>query len=957
MDFAPTIDIERAFGVRFGSYDDVNVFCPFHENANTSTTKSCSVNRLGMFKCQGCGTSGTALEFFMQREGIENQEVASRQLEDTAMSRASRESRRSTKTVTTQPLGISLVNEMHADLVKNPKWMGYLQGKRGLTLDTLRAFSIGCDETRLTIPIFDRDRSVRNIRRYYPGKTPKILTHPQGDGTPCLFPLSVLDSLQTEDELILCEGEWDCMLLDQHGFNAITHTGGVHVWEDSWTTLLTPYKIVIMFDVNDSDNIGQEMAQLRANEFRAAGATVTVVELPLTNKGGDVTDWFVSGRTSQELRQVIDRTNETDETGIPNNPPPPTITGIADEPDKTPPKYPIVSLQDSVSARHYFKPVTIKAVVAGKGQSPFVVPYKMVIEVYDVNKGTTTKQLTIDLWNGTILTLLQCTEVQQKAVIKKLIFAPSTASIAITVLETINVDLVYLIPCIDETAGSYVLRQGYYIGHSLETNRTYEFVGYLLPSPKDQSATHILVEAKPSDTSLDGFSLSARMHNRLKQTFTTDNTFDKLGHISAELAEHVTRIYGRNVLHTAVDLVFHSPRSFVFNGVEVRKGWLEALIIGDTRTGKGFVAEGLANHYGVSEVVSGENVTAAGLIGGVQKIGDRWTLVWGKIPLADRRMVIIDECSSLSLTDIGKLSRIRSEGVAEITKIVTERTRARTRLLWLSNPRAYNNQPRSLSDYNHGIESITDLIGQAEDIARFDYALTVAQGEVSSDEINKKHSAKGVPVYTSDLCHQLIMWIWSRRPDQIVFQSKLDQVVFNAAKALGRQFSPSIPLIQREDVRFKLLRIACAVAGRTYSTKDGENLLVTKQHVDFAYNFLTHIYNTPSSGYARYSAADREQSELRNEKLVRTTLQQCGEYTSDIVEGLLETHYISVADISDYGGCDPFQARYLIAALVRAGAIVRHTRGNTYRKRPAFKMFLQRMLSSMTTDAPVTQEE
>jgi hypothetical protein len=260
-----------------------------------------------------------------------------------------------------------------------------------------------------------------------------------------------------------------------------------------------------------------------------------------------------------------------------------------------------------------------------------------------------------------------------------------------------------------------------------------------------------------------------------------------------------------------------------------------------------------------------------------------------------------------------------------------------------------------IADYNYGIEAVPELIGAAEDVARFDFALIVAQNEVSSDEINSARSKKQTCKYTSDLCHKLIMWAWSRKPEDVVFSSDIAETTLKAAKALGRIFSPKICLIQSEDVRFKLLRIACAAAARTFSTKDGKQLLVEKKHIEYAYNFLYHIYSKPSNGYVQLSETEKERSTLRDPLAVKDILSQCGPMLPDLIEGFLEHRMIGARDLADYAGIDIFQARSLVSELVRQRAIIKVYGG--YTKKPAFKTFLYKLRAQLTKDEATTQPD
>jgi len=56
--------------------------------------------------------------------------------------------------------------------------------------------------------------------------------------------------------------------------------------------------------------------------------------------------------------------------------------------------------------------------------------------------------------------------------------------------------------------------------------------------------------------------------------------------IADDLAMHVTRIYERPDLHLGVLMVLCSPLGFDFPGEGQIRGWLTAIIVGDTGTAK-----------------------------------------------------------------------------------------------------------------------------------------------------------------------------------------------------------------------------------------------------------------------------------------------------------------------------------------------------------------------------------
>lgn len=952
------IDTDKAFGVEFGRFKNLNTFCPWCEDVLSSKTESCSVHREGYFQCKSCSRSGSAATFFAKRAGLRVADAIDSLKIDTPRINQ-------TYTSAIPPVDDSLVHRMSMFLLRDKVRLSYLMKRRGLTLPTLRRFEIGADEYRLTIPVRKDDGVLVGIRRYLPNTkdAPKMVAHAGGSGSAFLYPHFAVQRIINSPQpyVILCEGEWDCMLLWQHGFDAITITAGVQTWSEDFTNVIASLKknVVIVYDANDAGSdgvlpdLGWRTANERATYLRIAipEQSVVCVKLPLVERGADITDWFVTHhKSADELKQLISNTVNGTIVHTPINDLPKGQATVEKR----------ITLHAAAGSQYYHKSITLRCLVAGKANAPYIVPSKVKYTSTD-KAGTYSSELEFANGDVRLLEMIGKTHAGLKTYLRTIGGFEAKDDCKITPLEPVNIEPLYVIPAIDYTddQGPYCIREVFYVGHGLETNRVYDFEGVTCTDPRTQQATCLLTSAKPATVDIDSHTQSQTDYVELAEAFQTTNVSAKLEDIANDLAANVTRIFGRPDLHTAIDLVCHSAIAFLFEGTQVRKGWLETLIMGDTRTGKGFVTEGMLRHYGVGEIVSAENMSFAGLIGGIESVADRRMLKWGKIPLNDKRLVVLDECGALSHADISKLSRVRSEGIAEITKIISEKTNARTRLIWLANPRpSETGEMKMLRDYSYGIEAAQELIGAAEDMSRFDYVLTVAQSEVPSKEINVKREPATTPRYGSELCRKLIVWIWSRKPEQITFVDGVSDFILQAAQALGSVFTPKVCLIQSEDVRFKLARIAVAAAGRVFSTTDGVNIEVKYEHAEYAYNFLYHIYSKPSCGYAHMSAVDRDNSTLKDSKgtyaaIARTVIPSA---IVDFCSGMLDHRRIGKQEVMDYGGLDIHQAGTLISDLVRLRALLK-VNGGYYEKRPAFTTFLQSLRMSLVQQPNITTEE
>lgn len=418
---------------------------------------------------------------------------------------------------------------------------------------------------------------------------------------------------------------------------------------------------------------------------------------------------------------------------------------------------------------------------------------------------------------------------------------------------------------------------------------------------------------------------------------------DKLTDIYQDLSHNITFIYDRFDLLMAFDLAFHSVLSFDFQGKRIHKGWIESLIISDTRCGKSETADKLVNHYRLGEICSAENTSFAGLIGGMQQVGSRWHLSWGKIPINDRRLIVIDEVSGIDADTIALMSGIRASGIAEIIKINTEKTHARTRLIWLSNPRT----AISVNSHNSGVEIVQRLIGKPEDIARFDFALVMAQEEVSSDIINAYQRDVIEHKYRSDLCHNLILWAWSRKPEQVIIDRDTTMAILDKTKMLCAKYSSEFPLVTVSEMKIKLARMSTALAARLFSTQDGENIIVNTDHVNYIAEWLDRIYSKPCFSYDMWSKRVKDKSTM-NAEAVKMLLFG----SSQLRECLLEVGQIHMNDIEEAIVGDRKEAKELLSQLMAHRALIK--KHGFYVKTPAFIKLLREMGNGLSQT--VTEE-
>jgi hypothetical protein len=377
-----------------------------------------------------------------------------------------------------------------------------------------------------------------------------------------------------------------------------------------------------------------------------------------------------------------------------------------------------------------------------------------------------------------------------------------------------------------------------------------------------------------------------------------------------------------------------------FDDNNKEKAWVEVLIIGDSSQGKTEAVKSLLNFYGLGEFVDCKGATEAGLKGGLQKFNERWFITWGKIPNNDRRLVVLDELKGTSINEIGKLTEMRSSGIAQLTKIVQRKTSARTRMIAISNPR----KPRPISSYNYGLDAIVEVIGNLEDIRRFDMCLILNKDEIDVDSFRKNRPVINQK-YDGNLCRDLILWCWTTHA---VFED--ENIIFDAAIELCTEFVDAIPIVDRGSMRLKLARLSAGLAGRTFSHNNENNILVRKCHVEFIKDFLHKEYSKESFGYAEYSNAIRNSDKIMSEQAVTNRIFSGTPFPRDFINQIMNTDDVDLQFFQDVNAWDQNTARELLSFLYRQHAIYKEKESKFYKKSTNFTHLLKRIQGNSPTN-------
>lgn len=911
---------------RVNSDGEQRGFCPICEDPEGSKTPSASYNFAeGVFTCfsQCGGMAIKDLVSMMNQSGDFKQDKK----EDLKWLRGDKEKKAEDTTRASSKLPREEALEQYVDaLLGSRQHLRTMRERRGLKRETIEDFQIGWDGERFTIPVRDADGKLLNVRRYNPNaKQPKdkMKSWAVGTGARQLFGVDVLAD---NDTVIITEGEMDCIIGRQYGLPTLSHTAGASAWDNRWNEY---FEHKIVYIVYDCDDAGRRGARKVAHALELFAKEVHIIDLPLKGKGDDLTNYFVDqGYEASDFYSLMGAASERVSRSS-------HLNSLRNSEAKK------VSLEGTMNPEDHEKAITFTGTIAGKVFPNFVAPRRV---EYNCNEGGGTrcghcpisgrnhKEIVVPEHDPVIMSVINKAEDARKKVLLRHVGIPQTCpDVEVAEPDVYSVEEMIVVPAADEQFGSpnSVDRKVYNVGpFDTPVNTKVSFVGMNTTSTTDGRGNLQTWSSEVSGADIDKFVMTDKLYEQL-QKFRPDedqSCIAKMKEIAKDLEANVTKIYHRPQLHVAYDLVWHSVLDFQFKGQDVGKGWLELLVIGDTRTGKSEAAKRLCHHYRAGVLTTCEGATFAGLIGGVQQMSSTWVVSWGTVPLNDRRLVVLDEFSGIAEKGIlEQMSSVRSSGRAQINKIRSAETNARTRLIWIANPA----EGATVDSYTNGaMDAIRGLAKNPEDIARFDLALAVASSDVPAEDINVRRPPRVKHEYTSHLCGQLINWVWSRRQDQIIWEHGVENYVLERAQELGRKYVPDPPLVQAENVRIKLARLAVAVAGRLFSTDEtGELLVVDFEHVEAAEDLLNAFYGMESFGYKEHSANvihERKQAE-KNEKAVRQYL-AANEAALDVLAQCISGTF-KVRDFQEFGGMHQLEAQEVVKDLLRWRVVRRLTKG------------------------------
>jgi hypothetical protein len=369
-------------------------------------------------------------------------------------------------------------------------------------------------------------------------------------------------------------------------------------------------------------------------------------------------------------------------------------------------------------------------------------------------------------------------------------------------------------------------------------SREIHLVGQTVPSAKkvklqgrvalDQKRNIVVLaeDVKPLESEVSSFIAT----DADKEAWT--EYFANTGPTHKEIAPH---IFGakRDIAKKIISYVYHSPPMIPDIQGRIIKGIINVAEFGDTTAGKSQTAKSLTDgsddgwNIPLGTYVLAETGGRTGLLYTIDN--DRHALIWGELVLNDLGLVVVDGLEQISPEEFSEFREAIRTGKISVRRALVGDAWVRTRLITCFNPKKPMNQ------YLYPCQAIADTwtFENPTNITRFDIFVPFALDDVPPAEIaSGKTESRPIP---PDVFAKHVFWVWSRRPEDIIYENETMEEIKNAGKEIIEAYSTqSLPIVSNESFA-TVCRLSVARAAERHSTDEKHAKVIVKpEHVQSA---------------------------------------------------------------------------------------------------------------------------
>lgn len=806
--------------------EEVKVRCPFHSDNHPSA----SINTYkSLFHCWVCDIGYSEEQFIARVNNISNADAL-------------------------KLLGKYQIQDKW-DLERGLLWSDYILLNKvmslGISKETIEELKLGVikDSTGkkfLGIPVYYNNILV-DVRKYnimkYEGQ-PKMMSN-EGAITGWIIPYDKF--LASDGICYFFEGEKDMMMARELGINAFTLTGGAGAKPNEY--VINSFKdkeLVICYDNDDAGQKGMESIYRELKDIVKDIKYVDIGDVVKENKE-DFYDYITkyNGNVFEfyALEQHHFILEETDEIN--------TIT-----------------IKEALKTSKLKKDLRSVVLVTSEFSDPYSVP--TVVEIEKIKDSGTKSDTMFEgekrtwfLEKFNMQDMLELIEVNAKndelrAKFKKYMNVPAKeVGIEINAKEP---KTVFKSVISDKDNDGFGVSLDIYSFEKLNVGCQYVIDYRIYPHPtKNQKLIAVAFNVKLVNDN-NNYVLNKDRLSKFKSEGNVKERLNKL----YESAKHYVAKHLNYDIWLMTDLVFNSILDFKYG--EVIRGALDVFFLGDTQVGKSETTSKMVELYNFGHFLSLKTSTTIGLIGGSNKVDGAFCNTIGAIPRQHKKLAILEEFSGARPDFIKTMTDIRSSNELRISRVSGELiVPCKLRMITISNPiNDEGGNPRFLSTFPNGVMPLMELIKSAEDVARYDGFLLIPKVENRFNPFAYQLTGEPIP---KECYEEKANWVVTRGVDDVQFAEGVESYIWDKSEELNDLFECNFPLFGTTTSK-KLARFCVALASLIMNVDESyENIIVTKEIVDFMVDYLKEIYTSPVFKLREYALDYRAYSDYTDKDI------------------------------------------------------------------------------------------
>lgn len=800
--------------------DEVKVCCPFHDD----TRPSASINtQKGLFHCWVCNIGFNEEQFIAKINNISTTE-AIKLLDRYSISNDWEYNK-----------GLLWSDTMFIDKVR----------KLGLSDNTITEMNLGIvklnnsNKRLLGIPVFYNNILV-DVRKYNLLKYSDIPKCSSKENAESGWIIPYDTFLNSNEPCYLFEGEKDMMIAREQGINAYTMVSGAGATPNQ--NVLGAFKdkeIILCYDNDEAGHNGMINMFKSIKDIVKSAKYVKIGDVVKEEKedfydfiskyNGDVFDFYALEQHQFKVEEIEKNTK--------------------------------ITIKEALNTNRLRKNLKSTVTVTSEFQDPYSVPTIVEFEKYD-EKGSKNEMMyegekkTWYLEKNNIVQMLALIEAsakdtEVKAKLKGYVSIPSGEPFVKIKMRELKT--VYKTTVVDKDIDGSAQSLDLYSFERLDVGGQYVIDYIIYPHPtKHQKLVAICFN-------------SIMVHDNRNYTINIEKLkmFQKEGTIEERLdylyqsaKHHIAKHLNFNIWLMS-DLVFNSILDFNYGGP--MRGALDVFFLGDTQVGKSETTGELVKLYNFGHFLSLKTSTTVGLIGGSSKVDGSFCNTIGAIPRQHKRLAVLEEFSGARHDFIKTMTDIRSSNELRLSRVSGELiVPCKLRMITISNPlNDENGNPRFLNTFPNGVMPLMELIKSAEDVARYDGFLLIPKVSKRINPFAYKLVGEPVP---KEAYQNKINWVATRQIENVKFDEGVESYIWEQSEELNEIFECNFPLFGTTTSK-KLARFCVALASLLVNVdKSYENIIVTKEIVDYMVKYLKSIYDDSTFKLKDYAQEYREYS-------------------------------------------------------------------------------------------------